>query len=220
VSADESLHQYLSFLVAGEEYAIPVLEVKEIIQYSPVTRVPSMPASIRGVANLRGKVVPVVDLAVRFGLPESTITKWSCIVMVEALLDGEPSVVGLLADSVSQVLDLPAEAIEPPPSFGTRVRVEFLQGVGKAGGKFVLLLDLGHLLAGDELRAAAATPAEAPAAPAPPAPPAPPAAPVAPPAASEPAPAGPGSPPAEPTAAAAPDEGPAAAEGPGPGPAT
>lgn len=157
------VHQYLSFFVGAEEYGIGILQVREIIEYSPVTKMPSMPASIRGVTNLRGRVVPVVDLAVRLGLPETPITKRTCIVMVEARLDGEESVVGLLVDAVSQVMDLPPAEIEPPPSFGTRIRVEFVRGMGKVGSKFVPLLHLDRLLdAADLLAAGRPAAAEAP----------------------------------------------------------
>ena len=116
-----------------------------------VTRVPTTPPSIRGVINLRGSVVPVVDLAVKLGLPESVVTKRSCVVVVEIVLDGERTVMGLLADSVSQVLDLPATEIEPPPPFGTNIRVDFLTGMGKLEGRLVLILDLDRILSPIEL---------------------------------------------------------------------
>ena len=143
--------QYLGFSLAGEEYGVAILRVKEILEYDTVTKVPTTPASIRGVINLRGSVVPVVDLAVRFGLPESVVTKRSCIVVVEVELGGEPTVMGLLAESVSQVIDLEAGEIEPPPPFGTHVRVDCLLGMGKAGKKFVLLLDVDKVLSTDDL---------------------------------------------------------------------
>jgi purine-binding chemotaxis protein CheW len=143
--------QYLSFYIAGEEYAIGILRVKEIIEYTTVTKLPSTPPSIRGVINLRGSVVPVVDLAIRFGLPESPVTKWTCIVMVEVVLEGEQMVLGIVVDSVSQVIDLLPKDIEPPPAFGTRARADFLQGMGKVGKKFVLILDLERLMAAGDL---------------------------------------------------------------------
>ena len=148
--------QYLGFYLAGEEYGVDILRVREILEYDTVTKVPTTPASIRGVINLRGNVVPVVDLAVKFGLPESAVTKRSCIVVVELELEGEQTVMGLLAESVSQVIDLPAAEIEPPPPFGTRVRVDCLLGMGKAGKKFVLLLDVDRVLSTDGTLAAAA----------------------------------------------------------------
>jgi purine-binding chemotaxis protein CheW len=153
VVADET--QYLGFLVAGEEYAIGILRVREILEFDTVTRVPATPPSIRGVINLRGRVVPVVDLAVKLGLPESPITKRTCVVVVEVDLDGQRTVMGVLADSVSQVLDLPPSEIQAPPAFGPRVRVDCLLGMGRAGKKFVLLLDIDKLLSTDELAVAA-----------------------------------------------------------------
>jgi purine-binding chemotaxis protein CheW len=143
--------QYLGFHVAGEEYAIGILRVREILEYETATQVPGTPRSIRGVINLRGRVVPVVDLAVKLGLPESPITKLTCVVVVEVDLEGERTVMGVLADAVSQVFDLPASEIEPPPPFGPRVRVDCLVGMGRSGKKFVLLLDIDKLLSIDEL---------------------------------------------------------------------
>ena len=173
--ATEAAHneqsQYLGFHIAGEEYAIGILRVREILEYDTVTKVPTTPPSIRGVINLRGSVVPVVDLAVKLGLPESVVTKRSCVVVVEIVLEGERTVMGLLADAVSQVIDLPESEIEPPPPFGTRIRVECLLGMGRAGKKFVLLLDIDRLLSTDDVAAAqtaveGARPAEVPSEPA------------------------------------------------------
>lgn len=143
-------HQFLSFTLDQVDYAVGILQVREILQYEPVTRVPSVPRSVRGVINLRGSVVPVVDLSLKFGLPETHISARTCILIVEARLDGEPSVLGILADSVSEVLELGDADIEPPPAFGTRVRVDYLAGMGKVDGRFVLLLDLDRVLSADE----------------------------------------------------------------------
>src|SRR5258705_4311714 len=118
-TSSQARAQYLSFVLCGEEYAVNILRVKEIIEYDSLTRVPAMPASVRGVINLRGRVVPVVDLAARFGLHESQITRRSCIVMVELTDSDESVVMGIITDAVSQVLDLTEGEIEPPPSFGT-----------------------------------------------------------------------------------------------------
>jgi len=139
--------QYLSFQLAGEEFAFGILKVKEILEYDTITRVPNAPVAVRGVINLRGSVVPVVDLALQFGLAPTTITKRTCIVIVEARVDGADLVLGVLADAVSQVIDLAPEAIEPPPAFGSRVSVEYLVGMGKLDDKkFVLILDIDRLL--------------------------------------------------------------------------
>ncbi|HEX5751313.1 MAG TPA: chemotaxis protein CheW [Archangium sp.] len=145
--------QYMGFRLGDEDYAVHILRVKEIIAYSPVTPVPGLPPVVLGVINLRGKVVPVVDLAMKFGLPARRVTKWSCIVIVESELEGQRTEVGILTDAVSQVLDLAPRDIEPPPAFGTRVRVDYLEGLGRREGGFVLLLNLDRLLSTSELLA-------------------------------------------------------------------
>jgi len=160
------LTQYFGFFVAGEEYAVGILRVKEIREYETVTRVPKTPTWIRGVMNLRGSVVPVVDLAVKFGLPETAITKRTCIVVVEVDLDGERTVMGVMADSVSQVLDLGPDDIKPAPPFGTRVNVDYLVGMGKVGAKFILVLDIDKVLSASELLTATSLEAPEAAAPA------------------------------------------------------
>ena len=138
--------QYLTFFIRSEEYAVAILRVKEIIEFESVTRVPAMPAHVRGVINLRGSVLPVIDLAAKFGHGESVPTRTTCIVVVETQIDGEVLVAGVIADAVSEVVDLPAEQIEPPPPFGTNVRVDFLGGMGKLDGRLVLILDLDRIL--------------------------------------------------------------------------
>jgi purine-binding chemotaxis protein CheW len=138
--------QYLSFVLCGEEYAVNILRVKEIIEFDALTRVPAMPASVRGVINLRGRVVPVVDLAARFGLNESQITRRSCIVMVELVDNDESVVMGIIAAAVIQVLDLAEGEIEPPPSFGTAISTKFIRGMAETGKKFVIILDVDRAL--------------------------------------------------------------------------
>jgi purine-binding chemotaxis protein CheW len=149
--------QYLSFQLAGEEFAFGILRVKEILEYDTITRVPNAPAAVRGVINLRGSVVPVVDLALLFGLPATGVTKRTCVVIVEARVDEQDLVMGVLADAVSQVMELSDDAIEPPPAFGSRVRVEYLMGMGRLDDrKFVLILDIDRLLGDVALPAPAA----------------------------------------------------------------
>lgn len=143
--------QFLTFMLAGETYAIGILAIKEIIEYKSVTEVPMMPASVRGVINLRGAVVPVVDLLARFGRQPSAITKRSCIVIVEVQAGDERQTIGVMVDAVNEVLDIAPEDIEPAPSFGTRVRSDFVRGIGKVKEKFVILLDVDHVLSIDEL---------------------------------------------------------------------
>ncbi|MEJ1964140.1 MAG: chemotaxis protein CheW [Gammaproteobacteria bacterium] len=152
-AADEDAHiqQYLTFMLGGEMFAISILAIKEIIEYSTLTEVPMMPASVRGVINLRGAVVPVADLAVRFGRAAGAVTKRTCIVIVETTANEGRQDVGVVVDAVNEVLDIPTADIEPPPTFGTRIRTDFIQGMGKVNNKFVILLDVNHVLALDEL---------------------------------------------------------------------
>lgn len=148
-SMDQS--QYLTFQLAGEEYAIDILSVKEIIPYGAITAIPQTPPAIRGVINLRGSVVPVVDLAVKFGFAPTPITNRTCTVILEVALDEEPTIVGVLVDAVNQVMEFPPENILPVPAFGTQVRVDFLHGMGNSGVKFVLILDIEKVLNATEL---------------------------------------------------------------------
>ncbi|MBZ5526734.1 MAG: chemotaxis protein CheW [Acidobacteriia bacterium] len=143
--------QYLTFLLAGEEYAINILQVKEIIEYDTVTTVPKTPKWIRGVINLRGSVVPVVDLGIKFGMEERAVTKTSCIVIIETRFEGQGAVIGIVADAVSQVMDLAATDIRAVPEFGTQVKVDYLLGMAQVGKKFALLLDVDKVLFSDEL---------------------------------------------------------------------
>lgn len=138
--------QYLTFFIADEEYAVGILKVKEIIEFDTLTRLPSAPRHVRGVINLRGSVVPVVDLGVSFGLPERAVTRRTCIVIVEVNLGDDQVVMGIITDAVSQVIDLAPGDIEPPPPFGTRVAMEHLLGMGKVGRKFALILDIDRAL--------------------------------------------------------------------------
>ena len=152
--------QYLTFFIRGEEYAVGILRVKEIIEYETVTRVPTTPAHVRGVINLRGAVLPVVDLAAKFGHGSTEPARTTCIVVVETRLGGELLTVGLLADSVSEVVDIADEAIEPPPSFGTNIRVDFLIGMAKLDGRLALVLDLDRILSPAEVQQAMEAAAE------------------------------------------------------------
>jgi purine-binding chemotaxis protein CheW len=154
--------QYLTFCLAGEEYAINILRVKEIIEYDIVTKVPRTPVWIRGVINLRGNVVPVVDLAVKFGMEPSLQTKLSCIIIVEFEGNGNQVVMGIMADSVSQVVEFGPEDTERPPAFGTQIDVEYLLAMGKLGKKFALILDIDRVLSVDELLVSTAVASEAP----------------------------------------------------------
>lgn len=147
----ERTQQYLTFVLAAEVFAMGILAIKEIIEYADVTEVPMMPEYVRGVINLRGAVVPVIDLSVRFGKPSSPVTKRTCIVIVEVEARGERHVLGVVVDAVNAVLDIPESDIEPPPTFGASIRADFIRGMGKVNGKFVILLDVEHVLAADEM---------------------------------------------------------------------
>lgn len=145
--------QYLTFLCGEDVYAVGILHIKEIIEYGSLATVPMMPACVRGVINLRGAVVPVMDLAARFGGAPSGISKRSCIVIVEVqgAEDECKQVLGMLVDAVNAVVEIAASDIEPPPSFGTRIRPDFIAGIGKAAGKFVTLLDIERVLSTEEI---------------------------------------------------------------------
>ncbi len=144
--------QYLTFGLGTETFAIGIMAIKEIIEYSNLTEVPMMPAYVRGVINLRGAVVPVLDLPVRFGKASSAVTKRTCIVIIDVLLGSERHVLGLVVDAVNAVLDIPAGDIEPPPAFGASIRTEFIRGMVKINSKFVIVIDVDHVLAGDEVQ--------------------------------------------------------------------
>jgi len=148
-----SPQQHLTFMLGGEMFAMAILSIREIIEYTTLTEVPMMPPHIRGVINLRGAVVPVVDLLVRFGKPSAPVTKRTCIVIVEIEGKGERQTVGLVVDAVNEVIDLAAEDIEPPPAFGANIRTDFIRGMGRVRGKFVILLNVEPVVADVELAA-------------------------------------------------------------------
>ena len=149
-------NQYLTFLLGEEMFAIGILSIREIIEYGFVTDVPMTPPFIRGVLNLRGAVVPVVDLALRFGRQAREISKRTCIVIVEVESPRGSQEMGIVVDAVNEVLEIPPGDIEPPPEFGGRIRNDFIKGMGKIGGKFVIVLDLNRVLSVDEVAVVAA----------------------------------------------------------------
>lgn len=148
--------QYLSFVLRDGDFAVPIVKVREILQFEGATAVPGTPPSIRGVINLRGGVVPVVDLGRKFGLGETVATRLTCVLVVEAEVDGATTPTGILADSVREVMDLARDDVEAPPAFGTGAQVEWLTGMGKLDRRFVLLLDIDRVLAADERSLSAA----------------------------------------------------------------
>lgn len=148
----EDQEQYLTFLLDGEMFAIGILHIKEIIEYGSLTDVPMMPGFIRGVINLRGSVVPVIDLAARFGRQRSEISRRTCVVIIEvAAEDDSRQDIGVVVDSVSEVLEIPRDHIEPPPAFGAKVKVEFILGMGKVDNHFIVILDVQKVLSLSEM---------------------------------------------------------------------
>ena len=158
VRAEENAQQFLSFSLHGEMFAVGILNVKEIIEYGNLTEIPMMPPFIRGVINLRGSVVPVIDLSARFGNPPTAVGKRTCIVIVEVQEGEFRHDIGIIVDAVSEVLEIPAAEIEPPPSFGAKIRADFIFGMGKAGhpgegvgGRFVIILQIDRVLSVEEI---------------------------------------------------------------------
>jgi len=145
--------QFLTFVLGSDMFSIGILAIKEIIEYQDLTVVPMMPEAIRGVINLRGAVVPVIDLSARFGRRPSTVTKRTCIVIVEVRSEDERQDVGVVVDAVNQVIEIHPSEIEPAPAFGTKIRTDFIRGMGKVQGKFVVLLDVARVLSLDEIGA-------------------------------------------------------------------
>jgi purine-binding chemotaxis protein CheW len=137
----DSAAQYLTFTLGDEVFAMDIRTVREIIQHGPMTTVPLMPNFVRGVINLRGAVVPVIDLQARFGRPAARVGKKTCIVIFDAMRDGERVELGLMVDAVSEVIEITAAAIEPPPNFGAAVRRDFIRGMGKVASRFVIILE-------------------------------------------------------------------------------
>jgi purine-binding chemotaxis protein CheW len=148
-------HQYLTFVLGRETFAMGILCIKEILEYATPTEIPMMPSFIRGVVNLRGSAVPVVDLCARFGRAASPVTKKTCIVIVEVGTGELRQVVGVVVDAVSEVIEIAQGDIEPPPSFGASIRADFIHGMGKVRNKFVIILDAERVLSAEELQAIA-----------------------------------------------------------------
>jgi len=145
--------QYLTFKLDEEVFAIDVAKVREILEYTAIAKVPQTPEYMRGVINLRGSVVPVIDLRLKFSLPATERTLNTCIIVVEVQMEEEIIVLGALADSVQEVIELEPEKIEPPPHVGTMLNREFIKGMGKQDGHFIIILDIDKVFSSDELSA-------------------------------------------------------------------
>lgn len=143
--------QYLTFKLDGEVFAIDISKVREVLDFTTITKVPRTPEFMRGVINLRGSVVPVVDLRLKFGMAKTERTVNTCIIITEVSVDGETVILGALADSVQEVIDLEPDRIEAAPRIGTKLRTDFIKGMGKYSDKFILLLDINKVFSTDEL---------------------------------------------------------------------
>jgi purine-binding chemotaxis protein CheW len=149
--------QYLTFKLGDEVYATDVSKVREVLDFTAVTKIPRTPDFMSGVINLRGNVVPVVDLRLCFEMSKTEKTVNTCIVVVEMLLEGESTVIGALADSVEEVIDLEPDQIQPAPKMGTQIRTDFIKGMGKRDSQFIMILDIDRVFSAEELSAVRGT---------------------------------------------------------------
>src|SRR5450432_2786504 len=145
--------QYLTFKLGGEVFATDVAKVREVLDFTNITKIPRTPDFMSGVINLRGNVVPVVDLRLCFEMSKTEKTVNTCIVVVEMFLDGESTVIGALADSVEEVIDLEPDQIQPAPRIGTKIRTDFIKGMGKRDGQFIMILDIDRVFSAEQLSA-------------------------------------------------------------------
>jgi len=143
--------QYLTFKLAEEIYALDISKVREVLDFTTVTKVPRTPDFMRGVINLRGSVVPVVDLRLKFGMSATERTVNTCVIITEVTVDGDTTVLGALADSVQEVIDLEPGHVAPAPKIGTKLRTEFIRGMGKRDDKFIIILDIDKVFSAEDL---------------------------------------------------------------------
>ncbi|WP_243438895.1 chemotaxis protein CheW [Fundidesulfovibrio soli] len=153
-------NQYLTFTLGEEVFALDIASVREVLEYTAITKVPRTPEYIRGVINLRGRAVPVVDVRLKFGMASTQRTVNTCIIIVEVDLGGETTVLGALSDSVKEVMDIEPENIEPAPRIGTSIKADFIKGIGKHGEDFIILLDIDKVFSEEELLQLSGTGAE------------------------------------------------------------
>jgi len=143
--------QYLTFKLEGELFALDIGKVREVLDFTSITKVPQTPDYMRGVINLRGSVVPVVDLRLKFGKTVAEQTVNTCVIIVEVEMDGEKVVMGAMADAVQEVLDLEPDQIEPAPRIGTKLNLDFIRGMGKHADQFIIILDIDKIFSNEEL---------------------------------------------------------------------
>lgn len=147
----DTLRQYLTFTLDKELYAMDIAKVREVLEYTDITRVPRTPEFLRGVINVRGRAVPVVDMRLKFGMSRTEQTVNTCIIIMEVDVDGESTILGALADSVQEVFDLEPDQIEPAPRLGSRIKTEFIEGMGKQGEDFIIILNIDQVFSAEEL---------------------------------------------------------------------
>jgi purine-binding chemotaxis protein CheW len=151
MSNSSDIRQYLTFQLGTEVFGIDVSNVREILEFTSVTRVPKTPDFMRGVINLRGSVVPVLDMRLKFGLTETEKTVNTCVVVVEVSFEGETIIVGALVDSVQEVFEMDQGLVEPAPKMGTRLKTDFIKGMGKKDDGFIILLDIAKVFSSEEI---------------------------------------------------------------------
>jgi purine-binding chemotaxis protein CheW len=153
VSEITEMRQYLTFKLGNEVFGIDVAKVREVLDFTNITEIPRTPEFMSGVINLRGSVVPVVDLRLCFQMTKTERTRNTCIIVVEVLLEGESTVIGALADSVEEVIDLEPDQIQPAPKIGTQIHTEFIKGMGKRDSQFIMILEIDRVFSAGELGA-------------------------------------------------------------------
>ncbi|MFQ5455657.1 MAG: chemotaxis protein CheW [Nitrospirota bacterium] len=151
ISEITEITQYLTFNLGDELFALDITRVREVLEITAITKVPRMPEFMCGVINLRGNVVPVVDLRLKFGMTKIEKTLKSCIIIVEVILDGETTILGALTDSVQEVFELESDNIEPAPKIGTRLNTEFITGMGKRDDQFIIILDIDRIFSSEDI---------------------------------------------------------------------
>jgi len=147
----DTTNQYLTFSLSDELYALEVSKVKEVLEYQPITRVPKTPDFMRGVINVRGGIVPIVDLRLKFDLPAQEQTVDTCIIVLEIAIENETITVGTIADNVHEVVEIQPEEIEPTPKIGTRLDTDFIEGIGKNNDRFLVILNIDKILTSEEI---------------------------------------------------------------------
>ena len=147
----DTTNQYLTFSLSDELYALEVSKVKEVLEYQAITRVPKTPDFMRGVINVRGGIVPIVDLRLKFGLPAQEQTVDTCIIVLEISIENETITVGTIADNVHEVVEIQPEEIEPTPKIGTRLDTDFIEGIGKNNDRFLVILNIDKILTSEEI---------------------------------------------------------------------